>query len=161
MYEDHLVWTLNTVRRLGVPERDLEDVTHDVFATVWRRLDSFRRGSPIKPWLLGIAFRVVSNRLARSASKSERLTNDLPERPGGIRPDEHAEAEQTRQHVIAALEQLELDQRAIFVGHDIEGIPVPELAASLEVPVNTAYSRLRLARQHFERTLESRRRGAR
>ena len=45
------------------------------------------------------------------------------------------------------LDGLELDRRAVLVMHDIEGHPVPEVAAALTIPIATAYSRLRLARE--------------
>ncbi|HEX2671205.1 MAG TPA: sigma-70 region 4 domain-containing protein [Polyangiaceae bacterium] len=33
--------------------------------------------------------------------------------------------------------------------HEIDGCPIPEVADALGIPLNTAYSRLRLARQDF------------
>jgi RNA polymerase sigma-70 factor (ECF subfamily) len=151
-YRDHLGWMLHTVRRLGVQSPDLEDVAHDVFSTAWRRFDSYVPDRPIRPWLFGIAFRVVSNRRS-SRTGSETLEAGSDHRPGGAhRPDEVLEGEVTRRHVLTALEALPLDQRALFVGHDIEHTPITELALELEVPLNTAYSRLRLARQRFQST---------
>jgi RNA polymerase sigma-70 factor (ECF subfamily) len=45
-----------------------------------------------------------------------------------------------------ALDGLDLDRRAVFVMHELDEIPVPEVANTLAIPLNTAYSRLRLAR---------------
>jgi RNA polymerase sigma-70 factor (ECF subfamily) len=45
-----------------------------------------------------------------------------------------------------ALNQLDFDQRAVLVMHDIEGFAAPEIAETLMTPLNTVYSRLRLAR---------------
>ncbi len=42
---------------------------------------------------------------------------------------------------------MDIDGRALLVLHDVEEVPVPEIAARLEIPVNTAYSRLRRARE--------------
>ena len=39
----------HTLRRLGVRQRDLADVTHDVFVTVYRRLDSYDPARPLRP----------------------------------------------------------------------------------------------------------------
>jgi RNA polymerase sigma-70 factor (ECF subfamily) len=44
---------------------------------------------------------------------------------------------------------VEIDRRAVFVLHDIHEVPVPEVAETLGVPLNTAYSRLRIAREEF------------
>ena len=51
--------------------------------------------------------------------------------------------------MLAALDTLDLDRRAIITMHDLYGHPIPEVATALAIPLNTAYSRLRLARQDF------------
>jgi RNA polymerase sigma-70 factor (ECF subfamily) len=51
--------------------------------------------------------------------------------------------------VARALEQLPMEQRAVLVRHDIDGFAAPEIARELELPLNTVYSRLRLARAKF------------
>ena len=48
-----------------------------------------------------------------------------------------------------ALEHIPIERRGVFVMHDIDGIAAPEIAVALEIPLNTAYSRLRLARRDF------------
>jgi hypothetical protein len=52
-----------------------------------------------------------------------------------------------------ALDGLEIERRAVFVLHEIDGCPMPEVARALSIPVNTAYSRLRLAREQFQTAL--------
>ena len=54
-----------------------------------------------------------------------------------------------RYQVLDALDVLDLDKRAVFVMHEIDGTPIPAVATALGIPVNTAYSRLRLAREAF------------
>jgi RNA polymerase sigma-70 factor (ECF subfamily) len=46
----------------------------------------------------------------------------------------------------SALETLELGRRAVFILHALDECPMPEVARALGLPLNTAYSRLRLAR---------------
>lgn len=151
-YREHLGWLLQTVRRLGVTSAEIEDVAHDVFSTAWRRLDTYSAERPMRPWLFGIAFRIVSNRKATRAG-SETLEAGFDNHRGSAhRPDELMEGELTRHNVLRALDALPIDQRALFVGHDIEETPITDLARELEVPLNTAYSRLRLARQRFQST---------
>src|SRR5689334_8515619 len=67
IFEAEFAYIFNTLRRLGVREPDLEDVTHDVFITVNRLLSEFDPSRPLRPWLFGFAFRVASDyrRLAR------------------------------------------------------------------------------------------------
>ena len=142
------VW--KTLRRLGVQERDLEDLAHDVFVVVYKRLDTYDPTRPLKPWLFGISFRVASDYRRLARHRRERITEDAAETeddsPGA---DDRLESEQSRRLVLEGLESLDLDRRAVFVMHELDGHPIPAIAAALGIPVNTAYSRLRLAREQF------------
>jgi RNA polymerase sigma-70 factor (ECF subfamily) len=51
------------------------------------------------------------------------------------------------------LEQLADERREVFVMADLEQLTMPEIAETLAINVNTAYARLRLARQEFEQAL--------
>jgi len=137
------------LRRLGVPERDVEDVAHDMFVIVHQRLADFDATRPVRPWLFGIAFRVASDRRRKASVQRESLDVQL------LEPSVPAEAErglvenERRAFVRRALECVELDRRAVLVLHEIDGVPIPRVAESLGIPLNTAYSRLRLAREEF------------
>jgi RNA polymerase sigma-70 factor (ECF subfamily) len=161
---DDLSYVWSSLRRLGVPERDLEDVTQDVVVVFYQRVGDFDPGRPLKPWLFGIAARVAANHARLARHTREHLAGDSAPEPADDAPAAEAklEAEETRQLVIRCLQTLELDRRTVFVMHDIDGIPIPEVAAVLSIPLNTAYSRLRLAREQFKATLqrEKLRRGA-
>ena len=53
---------------------------------------------------------------------------------------------QARERLRCALAQVELHRRAVLILKDIDGQSIPEIAHALGIPLNTAYSRLRLAR---------------
>ena len=63
--------------------------------------------------------------------------------------DDQLESRERRALVHAALQGIELERRAVFVMHDIDGLSMPEIAQVLDAPLNTLYSRLRLARAEF------------
>jgi RNA polymerase sigma-70 factor (ECF subfamily) len=89
----------------------------------------------------------------------EVVGDGTPEAADGALPaDEQLAAQQARELVIQALDAVELDRRAILVMHDIDGHTMPEIASTLSLPLNTAYSRLRLARADFKAAVERRRR---
>jgi RNA polymerase sigma-70 factor, ECF subfamily len=142
--EFETVWLY--LRRLGLPEADVEDAVHDVFVVAHRRYASYDSARPLRPWLLGIAFRVAAQwrRRHRHEVPLAEPALDLPD--GGQRPDEAYDAEQARSQIHGALAQIDIHQRAVVVMHDLNGIPVPEIATALDVPLNTVYSRLRLGR---------------
>jgi RNA polymerase sigma-70 factor, ECF subfamily len=148
VYSAEFGYVWNTLRRLGVHDRDIEDLCHDVFVVVFRNLESYDARRPVRPWLFGIAFRVSSD-----YRRSARHRREVPGEREVVCPAPPADEVMLRRErqrlVIRALEALELDRRAVFVMHDIDGHVMPDIAAALGVPLNTAYSRLRLARADF------------
>ena len=149
--EFDFVWRL--IRRFGGRERDREDLAHDVFVAVHRSLASYERQRAIRPWLFGITFRVVSDYRRRA-----RFERELPvaehlgasSAPVAIERIEQGEREAL---VAAGLQRLPLDQRVVFVMHEMEGLSVPDIARELGIPDNTCYSRLRLGRERFVRSV--------
>jgi RNA polymerase sigma-70 factor (ECF subfamily) len=51
------------------------------------------------------------------------------------------------------LEKLDAPKREVFVLAELDEMTVPEIALSIEVPLNTVYSRLRAARQELDEAL--------
>ncbi len=153
VYTREFSYVLHTLRRLGVAAPELEDVTHDCFLAIYRHWTDFDPSRPLRPWLFGFAFRVAADhrKLARHRFEArEPAVEPADPRP---RPDELVEEEQLRRGLLAALDSMDFDKRSVIVMHDVEGMPVPEMARLLDVPLNTAYSRLRLARAELERHL--------
>ncbi|MBI4822284.1 MAG: sigma-70 family RNA polymerase sigma factor [Deltaproteobacteria bacterium] len=150
IYEAELPYVWNTLRRLGVPERHVEDVAHEVFMVVHRIRDSYDPTRPIRPWLFGISFRTASD-----FKKRAHFTREIYD-PTAERIDSRPNAEallhvvERRKWVHAALIELDDDLRVVFVLIDIDECSAPEAAATLGIPVNTVYSRLRRARARFE-----------
>jgi RNA polymerase sigma-70 factor (ECF subfamily) len=153
-------YVARSLRRLGVPDRDLEDLTHDVFLVAYRHFDDYDPARPLKPWLFGIAVRVAIAYRRRARHQRE-LLEPLPElvdeRPSA---DEQLGERQARALVLRALESLDADRRPVFVMHDLDGYAMPEIVETLGIPLNTGYSRLRLARQDFAAAVERLRRGS-
>jgi RNA polymerase sigma-70 factor (ECF subfamily) len=148
VYEAEFDYVFHSLRRLGVPARDLEDLCHDVFLA-FHRGTGYDPARPIKPWLFGIAFRVASDYRRRAQNRYE-LPSELGDPPDAApRADDQVEAQERRRLVLAALQSVELARRAVFVMHDIDGWSMPEIAQVLDAPLNTLYSRLRLARTEF------------
>ena len=150
--ESGYVW--HTLRRLGVRDADLEDLTHDVLLTVYRKLGDYDPSRPLRPWLFGIALRVASR--YRQLARHRREVYDSDAEPVDQAPaaDVRMEAREQSQLVVEALDLLSIERKAVFVLHDIDECGMPEIARTLEVPLNTAYSRLRLARADFKKAIE-------
>ncbi len=149
LYRDHCGYVWNSLRRLGVREADVEDVAHEVFLSVYKRFADYDAARPLKPWLFGFAYRTASDYRARPQHRREVAEDAMDHADDKPRADEQIEAEERRALVADALLKIELDRRAVFVMHEIDGAKIPEVADALGIPLNTAYSRLRLAREEF------------
>lgn len=148
------VWLL--LRRFGVREADLEDAAQEVFIAVHRRLAEYDPARPMRAWLSGFAWRVAMRERRRPRNQRESLPG--PESfEQRLRDEAHPEralaAAQRRARVHAALDALDDKQRPIFVMHALQGMPCPEIAEVLGVPVNTVYTRLRAGRAGFRAAL--------
>lgn len=153
LYHEHFDYVWNSVRRLGVPPQHIADVTHDVFVTVFRKLDEYDPSRPARPWLFAVAFRVARNHQRLGGYRNEVLAKDDAHAIESVDPgpsaDERMGAAQDRALVRQALDALDVDRRAVLVLHDIEERPATEIAAICEIPVKTVYSRLHSARELF------------
>lgn len=155
VYRQELAWVVRTVERLGARVGDIEDLVHDVFLGFYRTLDGFDPRRPVRPWLFGIAYRVVSDYRRKASFSREASDETVAETAhGGPNPVEALETAEKRRLVLSALEALPLDQRAVFIAVELDEQTVPEVSESLQIPLNTAYSRLRLGRQRFTAAVE-------
>ena len=150
MFEAELDYVWHSLRRLGVPERDVEDLTHDVFFRVYERLADYDSERPLRPWLFGFAFRVASDYRRRFSNRREFLGKGAEPADPAPNALEHLVQAEALDLARVALDTVDIEQRAVFILHDIDGCAVPEIARVLTIPLNTAYSRLRLAREQFQ-----------
>jgi RNA polymerase sigma-70 factor (ECF subfamily) len=151
-FQRELDYLCRTLRRLGVPSSDVEDLVHEVFLVVYRRWNDYDPSLPLKPWLFGITFRVAS--VHRRRSSREVPQGWLEVEDCSPHPEQAAEAERARAIVLAALEHLPLARRAVFVMHDLDEVAMRDVASVLSIPLFTAYSRLRKARKEFESAVQ-------
>jgi RNA polymerase sigma-70 factor (ECF subfamily) len=153
LYLEHSRYVSRQLRRLGVAEADLPDLTQDVFMIVHRRLSTFDRSRPVRPWLFGVLFRVAADHLRLSRRSREVLPPGAldPEDPAP-RPDEALLDRQTRAVASRALADLDERLRSVLLMHDLGDWDVAEIAQDLQIPVKTVYTRLRVARARFAAT---------
>lgn len=150
IYTAESSYVLRVLQRFGARGADVEDLAHEVFVTAYRRWDTYDSTRAIRPWLFGIAFRVFSDFRRKVRHHAEQSDSEGVERHADERSLEDLVARsQARELVLQILETFPLERRALFVMHELEGLPIPEIAEALSIPLNTAYSRLRLARQDF------------
>ncbi|MBN2573038.1 MAG: sigma-70 family RNA polymerase sigma factor [Deltaproteobacteria bacterium] len=147
-YQRELDYLMRTLRRLGVDTDDVEDLAHEVFLVLRRTWPHYDPTRALKPFLFGIAFRVAMSHRRKRWREVPFATVDEPDRSPA--PDRAAEANQARAIVLDALNRIPLKRRAVLVMHDLDEVPVQDVAATLCIPLFTAYSRLRKARRELE-----------
>lgn len=147
------VWRL--LRRLGVPEPSVDDATQQVFCIAARRIDDIARGSE-RAFLFGSALRVASDD-RRLASRRERPSDELDERMDTApNPEDLVDRRRARRLLDEILTSMPIELRTVLVLFELEQLTKNEVAELLGVPVGTAVSRLRRAREDFKARLQRR-----
>ena len=149
IFERELGFVYNALRRLGIREAELPDATQEVFATVAGVLEDYDPSRPLRPWLFGIAYR-VGMRYLEVAHRRREVPSEIPDAPDSAPDAEVAvERSETRDLARQALSKVEPSRRAVLILSYYEGLSVPDIATTLQIPLNTAYSRLHRAREEF------------
>src|SRR4051812_31392594 len=157
LYARQFEFVWRSLRLLGVEEAALPDVTQDVFSTVARQLASFQGRSSVRTWVFGIAQHTASNHRRQRGRKQAPL-QPLVETLMASEPSPHAhvEGQEAADLIVRFCAELEESRRAVFVLGLLEGVPAPEIAALLDLPLNTVYSRMHALRHTLRRRLEER-----
>src|SRR6476646_8006693 len=161
---------LHFIRRRVPDPRDAEDILQDVFAEL---VEANRLLMPIEH-VTGWLFRVARNRItdlfrrkrpeSLGGASASASGDDEEGEPLGLEDllpsgDAGPEALYARNVLLEELElavdELPPEQRAVFVGHELEGRSFKEMAAETGVSVNTLLSRKRYAVLHLRERLRS------
>jgi RNA polymerase sigma-70 factor (ECF subfamily) len=154
IFDQHFEFVWRALRRLGVPEADVDDALQEVFVVVHRKLPEFEARSKVTTWLYGICFRVASDHLRKVRLHREEITESVPDAPDpSDTPEERLQGREARARLDEVLAMLDTDKRAVFVMYEIDELPVETIAEIVGVPVGTVYSRLRAAREEFDRAV--------
>jgi len=142
------MWRL--LRRLGVRSDQLDDATQDVFWVAARRLSDIEPGRE-RSFLYGVVLRVAASELRRQkAAMPWPILSRFPcWSISARRPKSRLLERQAREILDDVLNRLPIDLRTAFVLHELEGLEVRQIAEIEEIPVGTASSRLRRAREEF------------
>jgi RNA polymerase sigma-70 factor (ECF subfamily) len=151
MFDAHYDAIWRTVRRLGVPDGLAPDAAQRVFVVAAGKLDTIVPGEEGR-FLYGVALRVASEIRRRDPARREVADEALlatlaDDAPGPEDALLEGEARAALDEVLASMPD---DLREVLVLVELEGLPVAEVAAVLGVPVGTAASRLRRAREAFQ-----------
>jgi RNA polymerase sigma-70 factor (ECF subfamily) len=148
-YDEHAPVIFRVLRRFGVPDTALDDAVQDVFLVACRRYAEFEGRSSTRTWLYGIARRVARDH-RRSRQRGLRETSEIEKLRTTRDPASITESAEAARLLDCALEGMSETLREVYVLLELEELSAPEIARLIDVPLNTVYSRVRLARQHVQ-----------
>ena len=144
------------MRRLGVASADTDDATQRVFMIAARRVADIAVGSErtsCSAPRCGSHPRLSAPRAELQLPLDDERTNAATARPV---PEELDGAEPRARRARRALTAMPLELRTVLVLFELEQMTKTEVAELLELPVGTAVSRLRRAREEFRSQLKRR-----
>jgi RNA polymerase sigma-70 factor, ECF subfamily len=152
---EQIDYVARTLARLGVRASDVEDLTQEVLIVAIRRLDSFDSARRLEPWLFGIARNVARDfrRLARHRIEQSDGSVVATHAVAADSPAEHTNLRQRAELLRKVVAELEETLQEVIVLHDLDEIPMAEVAASLSISIDTAYARLRRGRATVRKQL--------
>ncbi|WP_394822913.1 RNA polymerase sigma factor [Pendulispora albinea] len=159
VYDEHFSFVWRSLRRLGVSENDAGDAVQEVFMVVHRRLDDFEGHAKLTTWLFAICMRVAQRRRNVLWDRRHVLSDDGPLKETPDRADDASAILERRQRLAlleSILDELPMEQRAVFTLFELDGMSGEEIASLLDIPVGTVHSRLRIARERFRQALDRR-----
>ncbi|HEY2902845.1 MAG TPA: RNA polymerase sigma factor [Polyangia bacterium] len=130
------------LRRLMGPDRDIEDLSQEVFLRFFSAVPNLRDPEALRGFLFGICVRVSRHeRRARWLRRLFRLTDDgqLPE-PAVAGPD--AEVREVVHRYYRVLDRLGVEARSLYIARTIDGQSLEDVAAAHGLSVSTAQRRL-------------------
>ncbi|MCP4198877.1 MAG: sigma-70 family RNA polymerase sigma factor [Proteobacteria bacterium] len=152
-------------RMLGNRE-EAEDLSQEVFITVFKKVDTFRGEALLSTWIFRIATNICKNRQKYLG----RRYYDRPGNRAGLenvaagqrnvgtcasvsRPDETVEGYQAERLLQQAIGNLGEDQKLVLILRDIENMSYDNIAAITGLPLGTVKSRLHRARMLLKEKL--------
>ena len=123
---------------------DAEEAAQDGFVKAWRALGRFRAGAPFRPWLLQIVANEARNRRRSAGRRAHLALRAATEHPSGDAapsPEAALLSTEQREALLAAVNELPEEQRAVISLRYFVGLSEQEVAAALDLPSGTVKSR--------------------
>jgi RNA polymerase sigma-70 factor (ECF subfamily) len=146
-FDDNYVGVWRFLRRMGVPVDRADDAAQQVFLITLEAIERVRDGSE-RAFLYGTAVRLAHGMRRTIQRELSSSTFDMDPSPLP-QPDQLATQKRARELLDSLIARMDDDHRAVFVLSEFDDFTTPEIAGLLDIPVGTAASRLRRAREKF------------
>lgn len=151
LYVAHARFVSSFVHRLGVRDADVDDVVQEVFVVAHQKGGYVPGPATAQSWLGAIAVRIAGTARRTAARRREDYDAVALARAtdGGDSPAHAMEIAERLLRVQRALDALDEEHRSVFLLYEVAGEDCTAIAAALEIPLGTVYSRLHHARRRF------------
>ena len=151
VYKESAGFVYNVAWRMLNNKQDAEEVTQEVFLSVYHNLKSFAFKSSFKTWIYRITVNYSINhikKMSREKYKMKEYGDSLMREGKAFSQPEVENAMPDKKSIIGSLlRRLDPDQRACIVLRNIEGLSYREIQEALKININTVRSRLSRARE--------------
>jgi len=146
-FDREVDYLFETLRRLGAAPREIEDLAQEIFVVLHRHWPTLDTTRPLRPYLFGVAFRVVCAHRRRRAREIPHAVLEVED--GRVSPEGSMQDRESLALLMAALERVPLARRAVLVMHELDGVAITEVATRLSISRFGAYARLRKGRKEL------------
>lgn len=160
LVQPHLQQLYKLAYRFTGQRADAEDLVQDVVVKLYPRLQEMQKIEKLGPWLARVLYRHFVDRLrSKQRSPLHLVSDDEPEleqhHDAAPDPAGNVEATLLQGRLQHALDQLNDDQRALMILHDVEGYTLNEIHTMYDVSIGTLKSRLNRARTRLRELLKN------
>ncbi len=156
LYAEHHPHVFGYVMRRCGRAEDAADAIAETFLVAWRRLDDAPAGEQTRPWLYGVARRVLANQRRghrRHTALAEQLGAELARQPMPVAVS-FEQPNDDHQDLRDALLSLSSDDRELLMLEAWEELSSEQIATVLGCSAGAARTRLHRARRRLQETLE-------
>lgn len=164
LFDLHSSHIYNVCYRMLGNAGDAEEISQDVFLTLWQKAKSVRGDAKLSTWLHRVAVNKSINHRKRGGVFSRikqimsidtgevSLAEQLPA-PESERPDRELESREAGEQLAEVMADLPGRQREIYLLHKLEGLSYKEIAEELDITLSSVESLMHRAKQNLQKVM--------
>ena len=146
-FERELDYMFGTLQRLGARPGDMEDLLQEIFVALYRNWPMLDTTRSLRPWLFGVAFRVIRTHRRRRAREAPH--EGLDPEDSSPTPEAWLQGQESLALLSAALQHVPMPRRSVLIKHDLDGLDVIDIARELSITKFGVYARLYKGRREL------------
>jgi RNA polymerase sigma-70 factor, ECF subfamily len=151
LYDRHHAAVRRFIARATANAEDVDDLVHATFLAAGKSAGRYDGRPSCCPWLIGIAAQLLRRR-RRSFGRFLAVLSSLRVRATASDPRAALQATGDLERALARLSEA---KRLTLLMAEVEGMSCAEIAAALEIPIGTVWTRLHAARRELRRAMEA------